>query len=460
MPPPGPAPPPGPGGDPPPGALPAFPGAEGFGATTPGGRGGKTLFVTQLGDSGPGSLREALRTAGPRTIVFRVAGVIRLTSPVYLGGAPAEPATPEEHSFVTVAGHSAPGGGVTIADGSLILRNGVHDVVLRHLRFRNARRSIDAEPRSPGDGIDLQTASRVVVDHCSFSWATDENFSAERFVNRDVTVQFSLVAEGLADGGHEAGVHSRGMNLSRGADRFSVHHNLFIANNMRNPHLNGCNGNPACALNPEWSVAPVFDVRHNVVYNWSRRASHLSFGARANLVGNLYLPGPSTPRGSPPIYFQDSDRGTEAWVEGNASEALPGAPQVDLVGFMEPPLTGLLPAPIPAPFVSPTPVELLEELVADAVGALPRDSVDLRLLSDLAERRGASGAPGRTHDTPLPTPTLGTPYEDTDQDGMEDAWERVQGLDPLDPADGVGDLDGNGYSNLEEFLESLIQPTA
>lgn len=457
-----PGPPPGPvdvppvGDDPPPAGLAAFPGAEGFGATTPGGRAGRVVYVTHLGDSGPGSLREALKTPGPRMILFRVAGLLRLESPLYLGGAPGEPGSGAAESFVTVAGQSAPGGGVTIADYPLILRNGVHDVVIRHLRFRNAQRSLETEPRSTGDGIDLQGASRVVVDHCSFSWATDENFSAERGVNRDITVQYSILAEGLANGGHEAGVHSRGMNLSRGADRFSVHHNLFIANNMRNPHLNGCAGNPACAGQPEWPETPLFDVRHNVVYNWSRRATHLSFGARANVVGNLYVPGPSTPPGSPPILFQDSDQGTQAWVADNESSAQPGAAQEALVGAMFPPVTGLLAAPLAAPRVTPTSPSELVDLVVRSVGALPPDSVDLRLVADLVEGRGVSGAPGRTHDLPVPAPAVGAPYPDTDGDGVEDSWERTMGLDPLDPSDGAEDSDGDGYTHLEEFLETLI----
>ena len=219
--------------------LPAFPGAEGFGATTPGGRGGKVLIVSNLNDSGRGSLRAAIETEGPRIIVFRVAGIIDLKSPIRV-----------TQPFVTVAGHSAPGGGITLRGHGISVNT--HDVVIRYLRSRPGDIS-----GTEVDGLSIGGASaNVVIDHCSVSWSVDENLSPSGAI-RDVTVQWSIISEGLNRSVHAKGAHGYG-SLTRASGGLTLHHNLWAHNASRNPRL-GCNyGRPPF---------PRFDVRNNVIYN-------------------------------------------------------------------------------------------------------------------------------------------------------------------------------------------------
>ncbi len=476
------------------GAVPAFPGCEGWGCETPGGRGGRVIYVTSLNDSGPGSLRDAIETKGPRMILFTVSGVIRLQTPLYLGGQPNRDRG-EDYSFVTIAGQSAPGGGVVIADFGLLLVNDVHDVVIQHLRFRNAQRNVDREmpmprergprgrpgmsprerpgmsprerptyrhagdpsaPRSTGDGIDLLGARRVVIDHCSFSWATDENVSMERFTNTDITVSHSIIAEVLWYGGHEAGdprtaEHSRGMNLSRGADRVAVHHNFFMSNNWRNPHLMGCMPSEM-PCRSEWAKQPVFDVRCNVVYNWGEKGVHISGGAQANVVDNLFLRGPGTEAGVKPILFEDREAywKSAAFVEGNVDSSLGGANQRSLVHSVHGHMA-LVEAPFRAPRIAACRAEELRDQVG-SWGAQPADPVDQRLLAELRSGTGSIGAKERTHDSPTPEPERGVALPDSDRDGLPDAWEKQHGFDPTDASDAARDEDGDGWTNLEEYL--------
>src|SRR3990167_1829021 len=241
------------------------------------------------------------------------------------------------------------------------------------------------------------------------------------------------------------------MNLSRGADRVSVHHDLFISNNRRNPHLVGCAGERAGSCRPEWPQFPVFDVRCNVVYNWGEEAIHLAGGAQANLVRNLFRRGPDTNLSDPPIEIQDRDpaTGTRIYVAGNFDSTL-GGEQVDLAASR----TGA-PAFAIDPFGTPAVTTCDVAALATASGgwgALPHDSVDLRLLDELATGGGNLGARGRRHDTPVPEPEPGEPLPDTDGDGLPDGWEMQWGLDPESAADGNADADGDGWTNLEEYL--------
>ncbi len=489
---------------------PAFPGCQGFGCETAGGRGGKILRVTTLADSGPGSLRAAFETPGPRTILFDVAGVIRLASPIFLGGPPDPRGDGSRFGSVTMAGQSAPAGGVTVAEYGLILTNGVSDVVIRHLRFRNQRRDLGREPipsdalrprvgpgedrpldargrprryppsgrerpprgvrpprperqapedrglRSTGDGIDMLGAHRVVIDQCSFAWATDENVSAERFDNTDITISRSILAEVLAEGGHEGGdrqshEHSRAMNFSRGADRVTVQRNLFASNMRRNPHLVGCSGQ-ADRCRPEWPEHPVFDVRCNVVYNWGEKGVHAAGGPHANVVANLFVPGPDTPPGSRPVEVEDRDPswGTRLWVEGNVDLVLGDETRRLVGGKGGPPV--LADAPWPTPSVTPCAPRALRDQ-ARAWGALPHDPVDVRLLGELASGRGSVGGGRRTHDDAVPSPEVGERRGDRDGDALPDAWERSRSLDPGVSDDPWADPDGDGWSLLEEWLE-------
>jgi len=430
----------------------AFPGAEGWGADTRGGRGGVILFVTNLADSGPGTLREALETEGPRTILFRVSGIIKLKSTLWLGGRYENKHEDYENplSFCTIAGQSAPGGGITIAGHPFVISNRCHDVVVRHLRFRDSR----------DDCVGFYTGCRrVVLDHCSLSWSTDENIGFYRY-GTDITVSWCTIAEGMWHGGHVKGGHSMGMLVARGADRVSIHHNLFMSNRGRNPLL--CGGNL-----PKWAkdyvLHPVFDVRNNLIYN-CLSSTAVSNGALANLVGNYYRQGPGTSRHKAAIDLTEREDGTKIYIEGNIGPHLVGGDQWSMVRVYSPNVPSIADQygrlaemyRVKSPFTAPPVTTLLAKRVPDLVlaqaGALPHDPTDTRLAQEYANGTGDLGATRRTHETPIPPPQPGKPLPDADNDGMPDAWETKHGLNPADRTDAWSDRDGDGLLNLEEYL--------
>ncbi len=429
--------------------IPAFPGAEGWGSTTPGGRGGQVLWVTNLNDDGPGSLRDAIETPGPRTILFAVSGVIHLKSTLTLGDRE-DADRAEQLSFVTIAGQSAPGGGITVADRMLTIGGGVHDVVIRHLRFRN----------SSSDGISfLRGVRRAILDHCSISWGTDENIG---FLgdNQEVTIQNCINAECLHEGGgHPEGPHSKGFLISRGAHHVAVHHNFVSGNIDRNPQFVG---NNVPERHRYGIKRPIFDSRNNLVYN-CRVQTRLKFGPRVNVIANHFVYGPYDSNYSP-VEFTGVDEGSQVYIAGNRSSKHPVADQIELVsaGTTDGKITGsdiptelLADKPFDVPNITTWPAEELSDRVLAIAGALPRDTVDERLIREFLTGTGACGAPSRTHDSPTPSPAPGTPKPDADRDGMPDSWEQAHGLNPNDPADGNGDRDGDGYTNLEEYLNEV-----
>jgi hypothetical protein len=415
----------------------AFPGAEGFGAGTPGGRGGRVVFVTTLDDDGPGSFRRAVAAKGPRTVVFRVAGLVTLRAPVVV----TEP-------FLTVAGQTAPGEGVCFRGQSVEIRT--HDVVFRHLRFR------------PGDvagaevdGLSIGGGSRrVVVDHCSAGWSVDESLSLAGDV-ADVTVQWCLIAEALDRSVHRKGRHGYG-SLVRAAGGVSLHHNLWAHNAARNPRLGDNYGRPP------W---PVFDVRNNVIYDYGRIASGLT-GDRlsANYVANLVRPGPSsdTTRG---IIVLTETAAVSYHVAGNVVEGRPDVTADNRLLFERVEAAGrrlvtLLERPFDTPPVRTTDAAAALREVLDGVGATRprRDTVDARVVREVASRSG------RVVDSQKdlggwPVYGSGPAPADADADGMPDGWERARGLDPADAGDGRR-RGSHGYTSLEEYLNELAAAPA
>jgi pectate lyase len=248
------------------GGVPAFPGAQGFGARARGGRGGTVVEVTNLDDAGPGSLREAVR--GPnRTVVFRVSGTIRLRSPLVV----AEP-------NITIAGQTAPGDGICLRDQTLAIRG--HDVVVRYLRSR-----LGDVSGKQSDCISVDHGTRdVIVDHCSATWSIDEALSLSGDVT-DVTLQWCLIAEALDRSKHPKGAHGYG-SLARANGRVTLHHNLWAHNDARNPRLGDNYGRPPY---------PTFDVRNNVMYDYGSACTGLTQGVlKVNYIGNYIRPGPSS----------------------------------------------------------------------------------------------------------------------------------------------------------------------
>jgi pectate lyase len=427
------------------GAIAAFPGAQGWGTTTPGGRNGKVLFVTSLADSGQGTLREAILTKGPRTILFSVSGIIHLEKPLDVSG----PA----FSYVTVAGQSAPGGGIALTGNDVIFHNGIHNVVIRHIRFR----ACNEGPTVHSDCHD------VVLDHCSFSWASDENLDV--YVDTtDVTISRCVFAEGLIYGDHPKGDgHGFGLLVGKGADRVSMHHNFFTGNIARNPSLFGGN---LKKWRDKHVIHPSFDFRNNLIYNSRGGNLFIMGGPQINVIGNVFTRGPDSLDHIPEIGLPDiNDKeittiGTKVFVLDNSGPHLTNGDQWSMVYDEPHRLWGPKPemyraqSPIAAPPVTTSPSRDLPPIILAQAGALPHDETDQRLMREFREGKGSAGAPDRRRNTPFPPPVAGTPVPDRDRDGMPDAWEIEHGLDPAMPTDCWADPDKDGYGNLEEFLNA------
>lgn len=409
--------------------IPAFPGAEGFGSATPGGRGGKVIAVTNLNDDGPGSLRAACEAEGPWIVIFRVSGIITLAKKLIV-----------RNPYLTIAGQTAPGDGICLRNFTFVIAT--HDVVVRYLRSRLG----DLTARED-DSITLAAGARhVILDHCSASWSIDEALSLAGDVS-NVTVQWCLIAEALNHSQHAKGTHGYG-SLSRANGPVSWHHNLWAHNNSRNPRLGDNYGRPPY---------PTFDVRNNVIYDYGEIASGLTQGKlKVNYVGNYIRPGPSSKAATPihvggpsELSFHIKDNvfeGNEELTRDNSRffdpVVIDGKPQVQTVAEA-----------FAAPMVRRESAREAFETVLRAVGAsLPRrDAVDARIVNEVRQRKG-SIIDSQSQVGGWPELKSTTPPPDVDGDGMPDKWERLHGLNPNDSADGSADKDRDGYTNIEEYL--------
>ena len=449
--------------------LPAFPGAEGFGADTPGGRGGKVLFVTTLDDYDPeteppipGSLRAACTTVGRRIVIFCVSGTIVLKDKLVV----AEP-------FITIAGQSAPGDGICLRNCSMAIGDAEHpvrDVIVRHLRVRPG-------PDGPQhynevDAISVEHANNVILDHCSLSWDVDEtltikgawwNTHGKEYYQEthDITVQHCIMSESLSRSRHQAhvdpgqiGEHSKSTMIDAGANRVSLHHNLIVHNSMRNP-LFPC----------EYDDPIIVDFVNNVVYNFGVAAGHshkkTNQSVDLNFVGNYYVRGPDSSEIPSLRLLVD----TRVYARGNIGPVRTSLDLDEYAGIVwEGPREreGLKAAERfdVAPAVTTLPYDEAYRLAVATAGAMlpKRDAVDERLIRELETRTG------RIIDHPSevggwPELKSAPPPEDSDEDGMPDEWEARYGLNPGDPRDNSGDRDGDGYTNIEEWLNAT-DPTA
>lgn len=455
--------------------IPAFPGAEGGGAFSFGGRGGKVITVTNLNDSGPGSFREACEQGGARIVVFNVAGIIKLKSPLSVRA-----------PYITIAGQTAPGDGVCIAGESFWIDT--HDVVIRHMRFRRGETWVGRRD----DAVGGNPVGNIMLDHLSTSWGLDENMSIYRHMWNDstgksdlklgtvnITIQNSIFSEAL-----DTWNHSFGATL--GGENNSFMRNLWANNTGRNPSI-GWNG--------------VFNFVNNVVFNWMHRSvDGGDYTAKYNIINNYYKPGPVTSldsRVSHRILKPESGRSMlsrkvygMAFVDGNVIEGNEKVTNDNWAGGVQ--VENLADAGdytddirSNRPFAMPhlTIVDPYEayDLVLDNSGAtLPRrDAVDERIVRvvrtgviEYADNVNLDDIPKFEHRR-LPDDSYklgiitdisqvggypeynGTPYKDTDGDGMPDWWEIKYGLNPNDPADANGDLNGDGYTNIEKFINGI-----
>lgn len=455
--------------------IPAFPGAMGGGMYSYGGRGGKVFTVTTLDDSGPGSLREACESGGARIVVFNVSGIIRLKTPIIVNA-----------PYITIAGQTAPGDGVCVAGESFWVNT--HDVVVRHMRFRRGETNVTRRD----DAFGGNPVGNIIIDHCSTSWGLDENISFYRHMfdpqdgskelklpTVNVTIQNTISAQALDTYNHAFG-------STLGGENCSFMRNLWANNAGRNPSI-GWNG--------------IFNFANNVIYNWVHRSvDGGDYTALYNIINNYYKPGPLTPKDSPVghrMVKPESGRSKLGYLvfgrvycngnilEGNETitkDNWKGGVQVeDLAdaGAYTPMMKWH--EPFPMPHMQILSAQDAYQFVLENVGAnipkrdivdqrvieqvktgrvyydkaaddmefyqfkyrrLPKDSYKQGIITDI---RQVGGYPAYT----------GTPYVDTDKDGMPDVWEKKYKLNPNDPSDAVLDCNGDGYTNIEKYIHGI-----
>ncbi len=425
------------------GAVPAFPGAEGFGAQSVGGRGGQVLFVTNLDDSGPGSLRAAVDTDGPRTVIFRISGTITLKSSLVI-----------TKPYITIAGQTAPGYGICLKDNALAIA--ADHVIVRYLRCRPGDNT-----KAESDAISISSGRDIIVDHCSASWSVDETLSASTGGQLShVTVQWCIISESLHNSTHHKGPHGYG-SLIRGGwgNGYTYHHNLYAHHHARLPRPGNYND---CSKDPNGFI---FDFRNNIIYNWAGRAAGYNADGsngtdsitKMNFVGNYYKAGVNS---AGDIAFSESTRSAKAFFSGNCMNgAYPGDPWmlVTWSRFSPKDLTAYIqsePIPVP-PVVTDDAVTAYMRVLAEAGAVLPkRDAVDERIVNEVKTRTGKI-IDDEEQVGGWPELKSAEPPSDRDEDGMPDEWENLRGLDPGTAADGNADADGDGYTNLEEYLNAI-----
>ena len=452
----------------------AFPGAEGGGKYSFGGRGGKVIVVTNLNDDGPGSLREACEQGGARIVVFNVAGIIRLKTPLMIRA-----------PYITIEGQTAPGDGVCIAGETVWINT--HDVIIRYMRFRRGETNVGRRD----DAIGGNPVGNIIVDHVSASWGLDENMSMYRHMYNDstgkqeeklgtvnITIQNSIFSECLDTWNHAFG-------STLGGENCSFIRNIWADNAGRNPSI-GWNG--------------IFNFVNNVVFNWVHRSTDGGdYTAMYNIINNYYKPGPATPKNEPISYRilkPESGRSKlkyrvygRAYVNGNIVEGnervtkdnWDGGVQVEEMsnaGEYKDAMKWNKPLPMPELTVIPA-KEAFTYVLANAGATLPkRDPVDIRITEQVR-----TGKINYIPDVPLPTTQFkhrrlpidsykqgiitdpvqvggypeykGTPYKDADNDGIPDEWETKHGLNPKDAKDAAA-IAKSGYSNIEEYLNSYV----
>ena len=458
--------------------IPAFPGAQGGGAYSFGGRGGKVYVVKTLADSGEGSFRWACEQGGARIVVFNVAGVINLESPVSIRA-----------PYITIAGQTAPGDGVCITGESVWIDT--HDVVIRHMRFRRGATDVGRRDDAlGGNGI-----GNIMLDHVSASWGLDENISMYRHVYEtdsgekqklptvNITIQNTISSEALDTYNHAFGSTIGGLNST-------FARNLWASNISRNPSI-GMYGD--------------FNMVNNVIWNWwNRSADGGDHRSEFNIINNYFKPGPITPVDQPIAYRilkpeanRDRSKPTEhgrAYVAGNVTEGYPEVTQDNWNGGVQiASQEGMKafqdqikmdkPFPLQPTVTLMSAYEAYDFVLTNAGATLPkRDAVDQRVVEQVrtgkvhyteggitgigaeyihrrlpedSYRQGIITHPSQVGGLPV---YQGKPYKDSDNDGMPDVWERKYNLNPKDPSDATEDLNGDGYTNIEKFIHN-IDPT-
>lgn len=440
----------------------AFPGSEGFGRKATGGRGGKVIFVTKLTDDGSeGTLRYAVEQSGSRYILFSVSGNIELKSRLTI-----------RNGNVTIAGQTAPGDGICIKDYPVVID--ADNVIIRFMRFR-----MGDEAQQQADALEGRFHRNLIIDHCSMSWSTDECVTF--YTNENFTLQWCIVSESLRNSVHGKGAHGYGGIW--GGKFASFHHNLLAHHDSRNPRL----GERA---DESYALTDLVDLRNNVIYNWGSNSTYGGEAMNVNIVNCYYKPGPATPDSRKERiisidksldensgvydtwgkfyihgnYVAGSARATEDnWTYGvynhihNKYGTIPEdekeAMRMEKPHGEDPGVT------------THTPQEAYERVLDHAGASLRRDAVDERVIETVREGTytagGSSGSKNGIIDSQedvggWPELQAGPAPEDSDGDGMPDAWEREKGLDPESPDAGGKDL-STAYDNIEVYINSLVE---
>lgn len=437
----------------------AFPGAEGYGRFAQGGRGGDVYHVSNLNDAGPGSLREGIISAsGPRTIVFDVSGNIRLKSTLEINN----------KAFLTIAGQTAPGDGITLCDWTVSMKN-CHDMVIRYIRIRLGDKN---KPTGGYDAMLTNDVDHLIFDHCSISWGIDGNHDLRRGGN--FTLQWCILGEALNNSLHEEGAHAMLASYRNPIGNLSLHHNVLTSSRDRHPTL-GAGGKTGDHL------GHLVDFRNNVIYNWSGEVysdEADGHGGATNFcdnmvvaINNVWQPGPESDPEIQPISIKGNQPGgphgymsgnyfvgRKDWTQDNYSainvERFYIHPNYKYRGTLE---DWKRPLPDQGDNVPTTyAAHHAYELVLNEAGAsLSRDEVDIRLTQNV---RYGMGKLIDSQEEVGGWPELQSkpPLKDSDLDGMPDLWEKENGLNSQDPEDRNGDLNGDGFTNLEEYLNGLV----
>lgn len=470
--------------------LEAFPGAEGYGRYTSGGRGGKVYHVTTLEDNNePGSFRHACNQAGTRTIVFDVSGNIHLKSDLNL-----------RNGNVTIAGQTAPGDGICITDYPFSIK--ANNVIIRFMRFRLGNKNVTVGGADGWDGLGALDQKDIIVDHCSVSWSIDECLSFSGTSN--TTVQWCIVSQSLVNSGHSKKGHGYGGNW--GGEYGSYHHNLLAHHTSRAPRL---------GPRPTTQLNEVMDMRNNVMFNYSGESCYGGEGMNVNIVNNYYKPGPGNkysgktketriaaigvrnneycttyPAYLPALhligtYYVDGNENANVEAVKSNNWGLGMYNQIDWSKWDDLGNTNAKREQIKQNMRRDLPIEYVyttthstadayDKVLAYAGASLKRDALDNMIVSDAKNNTANSGTgsgldrgfintpddvkypAGTELDGVLPVLKSSTAKVDTDGDGMPDEWETANGLDPNDPTDGAK-VSANGYTNLELYMNSLVQ---
>jgi len=436
----------------------AFPGAEGGGKYSTGGRGGKVLFVDNLNDKGKGSLRKAVEAKGPRTIVFRVSGTIELEKAITI-----------KNDSITIAGQTAPGDGICLKNYGVQVE--ADNVIIRYIRVRPGN-----ESKQEMDAISGINHRNVIIDHCSFSWSNDE--TASFYGNSNFTMQWCIISESLYESSHHKGEHGYGGIW--GGNNATFHHNLLSDHSSRNPRFCGSR----YTNKPELEKV---DFRNNVIYNWGYNSTYGGEEGNYNMVNNYYKPGPATEKKCTkrileltqsffdPRYNLDTLGAGKFYIHGNVVE---GSPEVTKnnwqYGVQGQHVTDICKAkselskPVDHTKIkTQSATDAYYDVLSSAGAFLHRDSVDKRIVEETRtgiEKYGETFGGGATGIIDSPTQVGGwpvlkqeTPPADADNDGMADEWETANGLNPGNQADGNSYTISKKYTNFEMYLNFLVE---